>query len=126
MKWELVRHIRDLPVCSPADLSMPPWSEEMTGLLPGYAEHGCSAGDTPQVVQTFGRRFLEPGLDYPTRGQADGWVSPAGESWWSRKMTRGCTEFKDQLQQIQLLPALLAVHQGVRANVNNFLGMLEQ
>ena len=41
-------------------------------------------------------------------------------------MTRGCTEFKDQLQQIQLLPALLAVCQGVRANVNNFLCMLEQ
>src|SRR3954462_5582132 len=33
---------------------------------------------------------------------------------------------RDQLQQIQLLPALLAVCQGVRANVNNFLCMLEQ
>src|SRR3954465_7087624 len=41
-------------------------------------------------------------------------------------MTRGCTEFEDRLQQIQLLPAVLAVRQGVRANVNNFLGMLEQ
>src|SRR5436190_2037505 len=41
-------------------------------------------------------------------------------------MTRGCTEFRDQLQQIQLLPALLAVCQGVRANVNNSLCMLEQ
>src|SRR5436190_11769866 len=41
-------------------------------------------------------------------------------------MTRGCTEFEDRLQQIQLLPAMLAMHQGVRANVNNFLGMLEQ
>ena len=75
MEWELVRRIRDLPVCSPAALSMPPWSEEITGLLPGYAEHGYPAGDTPQVVQTFGRRFLELGLDYPTRGRADGWVS---------------------------------------------------
>src|SRR3954468_18892409 len=41
-------------------------------------------------------------------------------------MTRGCTEFEDQLRQIQLFPAMLAVRQGVRANVNNFLGMLEQ
>src|SRR3954462_3469377 len=41
-------------------------------------------------------------------------------------MARGCTGFKDRLQQIQLLPDMLAVCQGVRANVNNFLGMLEQ
>src|SRR4051812_11108535 len=41
-------------------------------------------------------------------------------------MICGCMEFKDRLQQIQLLPAILAVRQGVRANVNNFLGMLEQ
>src|SRR3954465_13797447 len=41
-------------------------------------------------------------------------------------MTYACTEFEDQLRRIQLLPALLAVRQGVRANVNNFLGMLEQ
>src|SRR3954471_23414218 len=41
-------------------------------------------------------------------------------------MTRGCTELKDRLHQIQLLPAMLAVREGVRANVNNFLGMLEQ
>src|SRR5438270_7324084 len=41
-------------------------------------------------------------------------------------MTRGCTEFEDHLRQIQLLPAVLAVRQDVRANVNNFLGMLEQ
>src|SRR3954470_5081056 len=126
MTWELVHRIGDLPVCSPVNLSMPPWSEEMTGLLPGYDEHGYPTGDTPQVVQTFERCFLELGLDYPTRGRADGWVSPAGDPWWSRMMTRGCTEFKDQLQQIQLLPALLAVCQGVRANVNNSLGMLEQ
>src|SRR4051812_39966156 len=98
----------------------------MTGLLPGYAERGYTAGDTPQVVQTFGRRFLELGLDYPTRGRADGWVSPAGDPWWSCMMICGCTEFKDRLQQIQLLTALLAVRQGVHANVNNFLGMLEQ
>src|SRR3954470_7258955 len=119
MKWELVRRIHDLPVCSPANLSRPPWSEEMTGLLPGYAEHGYPTGDTLQVVQTFGRRFLELGLDYPAQGRADGWVSPVGDPWWSRMMTRGCTEFKDQLQQIQLLPALFAVRQDVRANVNN-------
>ena len=125
MEWELVRRIRDLPVCSPVDLSMPPWSEEMISLFPGYIQHGYPAGDTPQVVQTFGRRFSELGLDYPTRGRAEGWVSPAGDPWWSRIMTRGCTEFKDRLQQIQLLPAVLAVRQGVRANVNNFLGMLE-
>src|SRR4051812_32461083 len=50
MDWELVLRIHDLPVCSPADLSMPPWSEEMTGLLSGYAEHGYPAGDTPQVA----------------------------------------------------------------------------
>src|SRR4051812_11714653 len=62
MKWELVRRIYDLPVCSPADLSRPPWFEEMTGLLPGYAEHGYPAGGTPQVVQTFGRRFSELSL----------------------------------------------------------------
>src|SRR4051812_35633834 len=41
-------------------------------------------------------------------------------------MICGCMEFKDRLQQIQLLPAILAVRQGVRANVNNFLCMLEQ
>src|SRR4051812_3792019 len=41
-------------------------------------------------------------------------------------MTRASTEFEDQLQQIQLLPAVLAVRQGERANINNFLGMLEQ
>ena len=41
-------------------------------------------------------------------------------------MTRACTEFEDRLQQIQLLPAMFAVRQGMRANVNNFLGMLEQ
>ena len=41
-------------------------------------------------------------------------------------MTYACTEFEDQLRQIQLLPAVLAVRQGVHANVNNFLGMLEQ
>ena len=41
-------------------------------------------------------------------------------------MTRVSTEFANQLRQIHLLPAVLAVHQGVRANVNNFLGMLEQ
>src|SRR3954468_9117926 len=41
-------------------------------------------------------------------------------------MTRGCTEFEDQLRQIQLFPTMLAVRQGVRANVNNFLCMLEQ
>src|SRR3954462_15698563 len=41
-------------------------------------------------------------------------------------MTRGCTEFEDRLRQIQLLPAMLSVRQGLRANVNNFLGMLEQ
>src|SRR5438270_1300575 len=41
-------------------------------------------------------------------------------------MTRGCTEFEDHLRQIQLLPAVLAVRQDVRANVNNFLGMLAQ
>src|SRR3954465_9277333 len=64
MTWELVRRIGDLPVCSPVDLSMPPWYEEMDGLLPGYAKRGYPAGDTPQVVQTFGRRFLEMGLDY--------------------------------------------------------------
>src|SRR3954470_15181309 len=126
MTWELVRRIGDLPVCSPADLSTPPWSEKMTGLLPGYAERGYPAGDTLQVVQTFGRRFSGLGLNYPTRGRADGWVSPAGDPWWSHMMTRGCTEFRDQLQQIRLLPALLAVCQGVRANVNNFLCMLEQ
>ena len=45
MEWELVRRIRDLPVCSPTDLSMPPWSEEMIGLLPGYAQHGYPAGE---------------------------------------------------------------------------------
>src|SRR5438270_10478326 len=98
----------------------------MTGLLPGYAERGYHASDTLQVIQTFGRRFSELGLDYPTRGRAEGWVSPAGDPWWSRMMTRGCTEFKDRLRQIQLLPAMLAMRQGVRANVNNFLGMLEQ
>src|SRR5436189_5007157 len=37
-----------------------------------------------------------------------------------------CTEFEDQLRWIQLLPAMCAVRQGVHANVNNFLGMLEQ
>src|SRR5438270_3706371 len=41
-------------------------------------------------------------------------------------MTRACTEFEDRLRQTQLLPAMLAVRQGMRANVNNFLGMLEQ
>src|SRR3954468_3220132 len=41
-------------------------------------------------------------------------------------MTRGCTEFEDQLRQIQLFPTMLTVREGVRANVNNFLGMLEQ
>ena len=98
----------------------------MIGLLPGYTQHGNPAGDTHQVVQTFERRFSELGLDYPTRGRVEGWVSPDGDPWWSRMMTRGCTEFKDQLQQIQLHPAMLAVRQGVRASVNNFLGMLEQ
>src|SRR3954464_6765567 len=53
MEWELVRRIRDLPVCSPVDLSMPPWSEKMIGLLPGYAQHKYHAGETPQVVQTL-------------------------------------------------------------------------
>src|SRR3954462_15471230 len=66
MTWELVRRIGDLPVCSLTDMSVPPRSEEMTDLLPGYAERGYPAGDTPQVVQTFGHRFLELGLDYPT------------------------------------------------------------
>src|SRR5436189_2210006 len=98
----------------------------MIGLLPGYAQHGYPMGETPQVVQTFRRRFSERGLNYPTRGRAKGWVSPAGDPWWSRMMTRGCTEFKDRLRQIQLLPAMLAVRQGMHANVNNFLGMLEQ
>src|SRR3954469_19339984 len=37
-----------------------------------------------------------------------------------------CTEFEDQLRRLQLLPAVRAVPQGVRASVNNFLGMLEQ
>src|SRR5436190_13783235 len=50
MEWELIRRIRDLPVCSPADLSMPPWSYEVTGLLPGYTQHGYPAGGSPQVV----------------------------------------------------------------------------
>ena len=71
MEWELVLRIRDLPVCSPVDLSMPPWFDEMIGLLPGYAERGYPVGDAPQVVQTFGHRFTELGLDYPTRGRAD-------------------------------------------------------
>src|SRR4051812_24379087 len=115
MEWELVRRIRDLPVCSPVDLSMPPWFEEMIGLLPGHAQHGYPAGETPQVVQTFGRR-----------GRAEGWVSLAGDLWWSCMMTRGCTEFEDRLRQIQLIPAVLAGRQGVRANINNLLGMLEQ
>src|SRR4051812_30548453 len=75
MKWELVHRIRVLPVCSPVDLSIPPWSNEVAGLLPGYAEHGYPVGDTPQVVQTFGHRFLDLGLDYPKRGRAKGWVS---------------------------------------------------
>src|SRR4051812_3747503 len=72
MTWELVCRLGDLPVCSPADLGTPPCFKEMTGLLPGYAGRGYPAGDTPQVVQTFRRRFLELGLDYPTRGRADG------------------------------------------------------
>ena len=79
MECELVHRIRDLPVCSPVDLSMPPWSDEVISLLPGYAEHGYPAGGTPQVVQTFGRHFSELGLDYPKRGRAEGWVSPAGD-----------------------------------------------
>ena len=49
-KWELVRRIRDLTVCSPVDLSMPPWSKEMMGLLPRCIERGCPMGETPQVV----------------------------------------------------------------------------
>src|SRR3954469_11344025 len=40
MEWELVRRIRGLSVCSPVDLSMLPWSVEMIGLLPRYAQHG--------------------------------------------------------------------------------------
>src|SRR3954466_11999345 len=79
-----------------------------------------------KLFKLSGVVFSELGLNYPTQGRAEGWVSPAGDPWWSRMMTRGCTEFKDQLQQIQLLPAMLAVRQGVRANVKNFLGMLEQ
>src|SRR3954468_11140079 len=126
MDWELVRPICDLPVCSHVGLNVPPWSEEMLSLFPGYAQRGYPTGETPQVVQTFGRCFSELGLDYPKRGRAEGWVSPAGDPWWSRTMTRACTEFEDRLQQIQLLPAVLAVRQGVCANVNNFLGMLEQ
>src|SRR5436190_16302386 len=106
MEWELVLRIRDLPVCSPVDLSMPPWSGEMIGLLPGYAQHGYPAGGTPQVVQTFGRRFSELGLDYPKRGRAEGCISRAGDPWWSRMMTHGCTEFEDRLWQIQLLSAV--------------------
>src|SRR4051812_34552308 len=46
MEWELVCRIRDLPVCSPVDLSMTLWSEEVIGLLPGYAQHGYPAGGT--------------------------------------------------------------------------------
>src|SRR4051812_9476119 len=98
----------------------------MVGLFPGYAQRGYPAGETPQVVQTFERRFSELGLDYPKRGRVEGWVSSAGDPWWSRNMIRGCMEFKDRLREIQLLPTVLAVRQGVRANVNNFLGMLKQ
>src|SRR5436190_14872102 len=61
MEWELVRPIRDLLVCSPVDLNASPWSEEMVGLFPGYAQRGYPLGETPQVVQTFGRRFSELG-----------------------------------------------------------------
>src|SRR3954464_14398090 len=68
MEWELVRPIRDLPVCSPVDLNMPPWSKEMIGLFPRYAQRGYPMGETPQVVHTFGRRFSELGRDYPKRG----------------------------------------------------------
>src|SRR4051812_49270308 len=35
MEWELVRPIPGLPVCSPVDLNMPTWFEEMIGLFPG-------------------------------------------------------------------------------------------
>src|SRR5436853_618346 len=37
-----------------------------------------------------------------------------------------CVEFKDQLQQLQLLPAIVAVQHGVPSSVNNSLGMLER
>src|SRR3954464_588115 len=73
MEWELVRPIPGLPVCSHVDLNMPPWSEEMIGLFPGYAQRGYPTGETPQVVQTFGRCFSELGLEYPKRGRAEGW-----------------------------------------------------
>src|SRR4051812_46710750 len=68
MEWELVRPIPGLSVCNPVDLNMPPWSEEIVGLFPGYAQRGYPAGEAPQVVQTFGRRFSELGLEYPKRG----------------------------------------------------------
>ena len=68
MEWELVRPTRDLPVCSPMDLNVSPWSEEMLSLFPGYVQRGYPTGEIPQVVQTFGRRFSELGLEYPKRG----------------------------------------------------------
>src|SRR3954465_14824889 len=98
----------------------------MLGLFPGYAQRGYPTGKTPQVVQIFRWRFSELGLEYPKQGRAEGWVSPAGDPWWSRMMTYACTEFEDKLRRIQIFTALSAVHQGVHANMNNFLGMLEQ
>src|SRR3954465_10813121 len=35
---------------------------------PDMRRHRYPVGETPQVVQTFGRRFSERGLNYPTRG----------------------------------------------------------
>src|SRR4051812_46131688 len=83
-------------------------------------------GETPCVARTFGRQFSPLSRKCPERGRAECWVSLVGDPWWSRVTTYTCTEFEDQLRRIQLLPAVLAMRQGVRANVNNFLGMLEQ
>src|SRR4051812_3804456 len=98
----------------------------MFGLFPGYAQRGYSMGETPQIFKTFERNFSQLGLEYPKRGRAEGWVSPTGDPWWSQMMTYACTEFEEQLQRIQLLSTMLAVRQGVRANIKNFMGMLEQ
>src|SRR4051812_8355526 len=50
IEWEMVRPVPGLLVCSPVDLSVPPWFEEMIGLFSGYAERGCPMSETPQVV----------------------------------------------------------------------------
>ena len=70
-------------------------------------------GETPQLVATFIKQFLDVRGDFSLEFHTIGWIHPTDKMWWGIIIGFSLAEFENILPQAELYRAVRAVQYGI-------------